>query len=197
MKHHSLGFTLIELLVVISIIAILASLAIPAVLSALTRGQMTGTLSSSRQIQLATQNSALDAAAQIATGIGWPGDAGTTTVQAFATMLVSNEYLTGPDLAKFIGNGPGIQPATATDNTITVSSDNVAFTVFNVRENSDLDRVFLVTKNWSANTLGSNAPYGEKGFIVMRKGGDGSVLRRAQAGDTNLVKTEGQTALTE
>ena len=49
--HRSLrGFTLIELLVVISIIAILASLALPAITGALSRGQMTQTLSNMKHL---------------------------------------------------------------------------------------------------------------------------------------------------
>jgi len=49
------AFTLIEMLVVISIIAVLAAFAVPALTSALTKGQMTGTLSNCRQLYLAAQ----------------------------------------------------------------------------------------------------------------------------------------------
>ncbi len=53
MKTNRAGFTLIELLVVIAIIAALAAFAVPALTSALTRGQMTGTLNNARQFYLA------------------------------------------------------------------------------------------------------------------------------------------------
>ena len=49
------AFTLIEMLVVISIIAVLAAFAVPALTSALTKGQMTGTLNNGRQLYLAAQ----------------------------------------------------------------------------------------------------------------------------------------------
>ncbi len=64
------AFTLIELLVVISIIAILASLAIPAVTSALTRGQMVQTLNNQRQLQIATQTMSLDTFTS-GSGLSW------------------------------------------------------------------------------------------------------------------------------
>lgn len=44
------AFTLIEMLVVISIIAVLAAFAVPALTSALTKGQMTGTMNNARQL---------------------------------------------------------------------------------------------------------------------------------------------------
>ena len=57
------AFTLIEMLVVISIIAVLAAFAVPALTSALTKGQMTGTMNNGRQLYLAAQQMALDGAA--------------------------------------------------------------------------------------------------------------------------------------
>lgn len=54
------SFTLIELLVVIAIIAVLASFAVPALTSAMARGQMTGTVNNARQFYLAGYQMALD-----------------------------------------------------------------------------------------------------------------------------------------
>src|SRR6476661_1119117 len=68
------AFTLIEMLVVISIIAVLAAFAVPALTSALTKGQMTGTLNNGRQLYLAAQQMALDGAANSDPALVWPGD---------------------------------------------------------------------------------------------------------------------------
>jgi prepilin-type N-terminal cleavage/methylation domain-containing protein len=59
-RKTSSAFTLIELLVVIAIIAVLASFAVPAITSALTKGQLVGTLNNARQYYLAGYQNALD-----------------------------------------------------------------------------------------------------------------------------------------
>src|SRR5437763_5410643 len=102
------AFTLIEMLVVISIIAILAAFAVPALTSALTRGQMTGTMNNARQLYLAAQQMALDGAANSDPALGWPGDlgAGVATLADYANVLVNNDYLKPGDLQKLL-NGPG------------------------------------------------------------------------------------------
>src|SRR2546430_17564706 len=89
------AFTLIEMLVVISIIAVLAAFAVPALTSALTKGQMTGTMNNGRQLYLAAQQMALDGAADSDPNLVWPGDDPATLGQlnAYMTRLAPNEYL--------------------------------------------------------------------------------------------------------
>src|SRR2546427_5576049 len=70
----SSAFTLIELLVVIAIIAILAALAVPALTSALTKAQMTGTMNNARQLYLAQFQMSNDGAATGDASSAWPGD---------------------------------------------------------------------------------------------------------------------------
>src|SRR5438552_15985505 len=88
------AFTLIEMLVVISIIAVLAAFAVTALTSALTKGQMTGTLNNGRQLYLAAQQMALDGAANPDPSVSWPGDYTTApTVSQFMTTRVNNDDL--------------------------------------------------------------------------------------------------------
>src|SRR5438270_13033736 len=102
------AFTLIEMLVVISIIAILAAFAVPALTSALTRGQMTGTMNNTRQLYLAAQQMALDGSTNSDPSLGWPGDlasaspAPVTTLQDYATKLSQGDYLKAADLQKIL-----------------------------------------------------------------------------------------------
>ena len=188
-RKRPLAFTLIELLVVISIIGILAALALPAIGGAMTRGQMTQTLNNARQIHLATQTAALDATANSLSGQGWPGDVTTiSSIQGFADMLVSNDYLKPSDAAKLFAIPPGFQPATYTSNTISLQSTNNGFKVYKVTDSDNGNVIFITTKNYTYNnaTFAAN-PYGDKGFVVFRKGGDGSIYRKAQATATNLI----------
>src|SRR5438132_12967249 len=94
------AFTLIEMLVVISIIAVLAAFAVPALTSALTKGQMTGTLNNGRQLYLAAQQMALDGAANSDPTLVWPGDdpVNITSVTNYCNRLVANDYLKPGDL---------------------------------------------------------------------------------------------------
>ncbi|MFV0338216.1 MAG: type II secretion system protein [Chthoniobacterales bacterium] len=175
------AFTLIELLVVISIIAILASLAIPAVTSALTRGQMTQTLNNARQITLATQQMSLDSFTA-GDGPSWTTTNGTAffpTAQAFFDALVENNYLTANDVKKLV-SAPGVAAATVSGSNVTVGTTQGAFKFFQISEASPSDAAFVVTKNWDNGSMTEDAPYGEKGFIVFRKGGDGSTYTRKQ-----------------
>src|SRR5262249_57012004 len=68
------AFTLIELLVVIAIIAILAAFAVPALTSALAKGQMTGTMNNARQLYIAQFQMSNDGAATGDSTSAWPGD---------------------------------------------------------------------------------------------------------------------------
>jgi prepilin-type N-terminal cleavage/methylation domain-containing protein len=170
------GFTLIELLVVISIIAILASLAIPAISSALVRGQMTQTLNNARQLTIATQTMSMDTVTA-GGGTAWTmgSDGQMLTVDTFTQELMTNKYLTVSDLRKIFA-APGVIVPTTSSN---FTAADIAFSIMETQESSPSDQPFLITKNWENGELTTNAPYGDKGFIVFRKGGDGGTFSRA------------------
>jgi len=179
------AFTLIELLVVISIIAILASLAIPAVSSALTRGQMTQTLNNARQLTLATQTMSIDTTAA-GSGVSWTTGTNNETlaVPGFSQALMDGKYLTGTDLQKIYA-APGVVV-----NNTNFTAESIAFLIMETTESSPSDQPFVITRNWKSSGLGTNAPYGEKGFIVFRKGGDGGTYSRpADATAPSVVGT--------
>jgi len=189
MKKNSLGaFTLIEMLVVISIIVVLAAFAGPAIFSALTKGQMTASVNNSRQLYLAGQQMALDGSTNSDPTRAWPGDlsdtaakppTAITTLQQYATKLVEGDYLKAGDLQKIL-SAPGVTCTATATGTLGGKS---ALKVYKIKETDSTNTVFAVTSNYTYNTalVSTDAPYGDKGFVVQRKGGDASLLKKNNA----------------
>src|SRR6266508_5915155 len=152
------AFTLIELLVVIAIIAILAALAVPALTSALTKAQMTGTMNNCRQLYLAQFSMANDGAATGASGLAWPGDLATsgylgvgTSLVDYANILVANGYLRAGDAIKLF-NAPGAS-FTATVNSgppesLSAPGGTASLKVYPVLDSDVSNAIFCVSHNY-------------------------------------------------
>jgi prepilin-type N-terminal cleavage/methylation domain-containing protein len=199
-KNTPFGFTLIEMLVVISIIVVLAAFAGPALFNALAKGQMTASLNNARQLYLAGQQMALDGATNSDPTRAWPGDLNDTasgsgatpitTLQQYVTKLVQGDYLKPGDAQKLL-SAPGATCTATVDagtNAVTLSGKS-ALKVYKVKETDSTNTIFAVTANYTYNSAldGAAAPYGDKGFVVQRKGGDASVLKK-----NNATVTAGQ-----
>jgi prepilin-type N-terminal cleavage/methylation domain-containing protein len=186
------AFTLIELLVVIAIIAILAALAVPALTSALAKAQMTGTMNNERQLYLAQFQMSNDGAATSDPTSAWPGDltAPPGTVHDYLNVLCLKGYLRGADAIKLM-NAPGASyTATVTTtggvDSLSAASGTPALKVWLVQDANPATTVFCTSMNYVYDTaLSSTAtPYGSRGFITIKKGGDASIYRVGQAQDT-------------
>lgn len=202
-RNSAAAFTLIEMLVVISIIVVLAAFAGPALFNALSKGQMTGSINNSRQLFLAAQQMALDGATNSDASRTWPGDDATiTTLPIYLSRLVTNDYLKTGDIQKLMSAPGAVCNATSTTagtpavTTVTLTGTS-AFKIYPVKEVDSTNTVFAATSNYSYNTVlpPNGAPYGDKGFVVQRKGGDAALLKSNNATATSGKGSEFQSVV--
>lgn len=134
--------------------------------------------------------------------LGWPGDLKAngriTTVADFVNVLVRNDYFKPDDLVFFSNTGfksffpnTGYKPyrgvLSSGSNGVLVpafTEENCAFKVYLVKDADSSNTVFLASKNYIYNTPLNNPnakPFGVNGFVVCRKGGDVSILKKEQA----------------
>ena len=91
----------------IAIIAILAALAVPALTSALSKAQQTGTMNNVRQLYLAQFQMSNDGSATGDTTSAWPGDlpGASNDLTEYLNVLCGKGYLKGADAIKLM-NAP-------------------------------------------------------------------------------------------
>ena len=183
------AFTLIELLVVIAIIAILAALAVPALTSALAKAQMTGTMNNERQLYLAQFQMSNDGAATSDATSAWPGDlpALPPDLITYLNVLTGKGYLRGADAIKLM-TAPGASFTANVTTTNGVDSldtpgGTAALKVWMVQDANPATTIFCTSRNYVYDTglNASDSPYGTRGFITIKKGGDAAIYRVGQA----------------
>jgi hypothetical protein len=140
---------------------------------------------------------ALDGATNSDPNLVWPGDdPNITTVTQYCSRLVANDYLKPGDVQKLL-NGPGTNAAvTAVAGPpagVTLAGNTPALKIFRVKDSDSSNVVFIESNNYKYDTTLDGVttnPFGSKGFIVQRKGGDASILRK-----NNAVVAAGQDAV--
>jgi hypothetical protein len=151
-------------------------------------------MNNGRQLYLAGQQMALDGSANSDPNLVWPGDDTTNlgTLANYCQRLVQQDYLKAGDVQKLLsGPGASVQVAssgTGNTQTLTFQSGTAALKVYPCTEADASNVIFAVSRNYVYDTAlvpstsgTPNNPYGDKGFIVQRKGGDASVLRSGNA----------------
>jgi len=189
-NKSSSAFTLIELLVVIAIIAILAALAVPALTKALNKAQMTGTMNNGRQLYIAQFQMSNDGAANGDSTSAWPGDLATVPpdLLTYLNVVVGKGYLKGADAIKLM-NAPGapykatVTPDANGIDVLSAPGGISALKVWLVKDADPASTIFCTTANYTYDTAlpAAGIPYGTKGFITVKKGGDASVYLQGQA----------------
>jgi prepilin-type N-terminal cleavage/methylation domain-containing protein len=210
-KKSSAGFTLVEMLVVIAIIATIAAFALPAITGALVRGQLAQAVSNARQVHLATFAMTTDGTQTGDAKYAWPGDlfassdatVKITNVSDFVKRLVDNDYLKAGDLKVFAA--PGVNPwnggytkdanGVGTFSPAYDGDKNCAYKIYKVTDKDPGNTIFLATKNFTYSGTASTAinstaaPFGDKGFVVFHKGGDGTFYKKQQATSKTILGT--------
>ena len=177
----------VNVVVVILVVGVLAAMLLPSGGSQLVKGSHTQTLSNMKQLCMATVQMAQDGRVASDTNPGWPGETGGTFTN-WASQLTIGGYLSTNDICKLL-SAPGV----------VVWPDRIwpenrtALLVYAVKEDAADQTVFLTSANFTNTPSGGVSPledakpYGKKGFVVFRKGGDGAILLQKQAGQTNII----------
>jgi type II secretory pathway pseudopilin PulG len=179
------GFTLLHLVILICLVAVLALLAMPALTDALNNREMTRTMNNARALYLAGFRMATEGAAKADASRAWPGDYDATSLADYCTKLVQHDYLKAGDLQKFL-SAPGaicnVTVNASPPKTVTLTGKS-ALKVYKVTSTDSSNAIFSASANYIYDTpLSPTAvPFGDKGFVVVRKSGDAGVYRKNQA----------------
>src|SRR5262249_18961275 len=149
------------------------------------------TMNNARQLYLAQFQMSNDGSATGDASSAWPGDLTTVpqTTTEYLNVLCAKGYLRGADAIKLM-NAPGAQyTAAVTSNggvdSLTGPAGTSALKVWLVGDAAPATSIFCTSRNYTYdNPLASTSiPYGTKGFVTIKKGGDASIYRVGQAQD--------------
>ena len=132
-----------------------------------------------------------DGAATGDTTSAWPGDLPTvpTTISGYLNVLCGKGYLKGADGIKLMNAPSANFTATVTTangiDSLSPGSGTPALKVWIVQDVDPATTIFATTHNYVYDTalVGTDVPYGTKGFVTIKKGGDAAIYRVGQATD--------------
>ncbi len=182
--QNQAGVTKVEILVIFVVVIVLAMVVLPFVTGYQDR-QFIWVMSGSRQLQLATFNLSLEREAAGETHLAWPGE----HEGSFSNWIVTlSSILSTNDIQKML-SAPGF-PLRHED---IYSMNKTTLRVYSVTKKSDSGIVMISSANFTNTPSGgeplqeSSKPFGNKRFVVMRKGGDGQIYQPQFVGNTNVI----------
>jgi type II secretory pathway pseudopilin PulG len=184
LQSRAAAFSRVELVVILAIVAVILLLAWPAVSNALVKRDLTRTMNNGRELYLAAFRMATDGAAKFDANRAWPGDYPATSLAEYCNKLVQSGYLKPADIQRLL-SAPGATCTAAMSGppaTLLLTGKS-AFKLYKVKASDPSNTIFAVSSNYVYDTpLNPNSiPFGDAGFIVIRKSGDVGVYKKSQA----------------
>ena len=182
-----------EILVVALLIAIALILGWPTLKNALVKRDLTRTMNNGRELYLLAFQMATDGAAKGDSSRAWPGDYPASSLAEYGNKLVQNNYLKPADLERLL-SAPNAQCAAMMSGppaTLMLSGKS-ALKLYKVKASDPSNTIFAASSNYVYDTpLGLNAvPFGEAGFVIVRKSGDAGVYKKGQATPAGFESVE-------
>ena len=141
-------------------------------------------MNNGRELYLAAFAMATDGAAKSNANLAWPGEYPASSLAEYFGKLVQNQYLKPADLQRLL-TAPGAScSATMSGPPATLMlSGKSALKIYKVRSADPSNTIFAASSNYVYGTaLDPKAlPFGDAGFVVVRKSGDVGVYKKGQA----------------
>jgi hypothetical protein len=176
---------MVKVAAAIAVLGLIAFLAMPTIRNGLHKRQMTRTEKHARELYLASFKMANDGAARSDPNLAWPGELPATTLAEYCGRLVQHNYLSAEDLERIL-SAPGakctVQFTPGPPPVLTLTGKS-ALKVYKVKASDASTAIFAASSNYVYNTplKPDHFPFGDKGFVVIRKRGDAGVYGRSQA----------------
>jgi type II secretory pathway pseudopilin PulG len=174
----------VELLILIVVVAVILVLAWPMWQSALVKRDLTRTMYHGRELYLVAFRMATDGAAKEDSTRAWPGDYPTNSLTEYCTKLVANNYVKPADLQRMLSAPGAACIATSAPPPATLLlSGKCALKIYKVKTADPSNAIFAASSNYVYDTPlnPGTVPFGDAGFVVIRKSGDMGVYKPGQA----------------
>ncbi len=169
---------------VLVIVAVILVLAWPAFTNARTKRDLTRTMNNGRELYLAAFRMATDGAAKSDANLAWPGDYPANSLGEYCSKLVEKDYVKPADLQRLLSAPGAACTITASGSPVpTMLTGKSALKIYKVKGADPSNTIFAASSNYIYDTeLNADLmPFGDAGFVVVRKSGDAGVYKKNQA----------------
>lgn len=168
---------------IIVILGIVLLLAWPTISQALAKRDLARTSNNGREFYLAAFRMATDGAAKADPSRAWPGEYPATSLAEYCGKLVQNGYLKPADVERMLSGRGAACTATMSGPPATLQlAGKTALKVYKVTGRDPSHAIFAASANYTYDTAldPKVVPFGDIGFVVIRKGGDARIFSQGQ-----------------